>query len=231
MTVFSVSPECLGLGLRVGAIVFRDVRIAVASDELRAEIAEEVRTVRRRFANMAEVRSLPELKKLDEILRTVGVKPRSYPPSTQKLIEYALKRGSLPAVNNFVDAYNLVSLRTLYSLGAHDLDLVALPIGLRLLQGDETFRPLGSAEDSSVTFGEFAYVDADKRVICRLDSLQADLSKVTSQTANVLLIIEGTTLHPLEQVEQMFADAIGTVQRHCGGRVETVVLPSTLWRS
>jgi B3/4 domain len=145
---------------------------------------------------MAEVRSLPELKKLDQILRTVGVNPRRYPPSTQKLMEYALKRESLPAVNNFVDASNLVSLRTRYSLGAHDLDRIALPIGLRLLQGDETFRPLGSSEDSSVTVGEFAYVDAEKRVICRLDSLQADFSKVTSQTANIVLIIEGTTSHP-----------------------------------
>src|SRR5262245_19581159 len=119
MTVFSVSPECLDLGLRAGAIVFRGVTIAVASDELRSEIAEEVRILRGRFASMAEVRSLPEFKKLDEILRAVSVKPRRYPPSTQKLIEYALKRQSLPTVNNFVDAYNLVSLRTRYSLGAH----------------------------------------------------------------------------------------------------------------
>jgi DNA/RNA-binding domain of Phe-tRNA-synthetase-like protein len=228
MTVFSVSPECLDLGLRAGAIVFRGVSIAVASDELKAQIAEEVRTLRGRFANMSEVRSLPELKKLDEILQKVGVKPRRYPPSTQKLIEYALKRESLPTVNNFVDAYNLVSLRTRYSLGAHDLERVALPIDLRLLRGGETFRPLGSAEDSSVTVGEFAYVDADQRVICRLDSLQADFSKVTLNTADIILIIEGTTSHPLQHIEQMFADTMGTVLRHCGGRVETVVLPSSL---
>ena len=227
MTVFSVSPECLGLGLRAGAIVFHGVRIAIASPELSAEIAEEVRAIRQRFASMAEVRVLPESRKLDEILRTVGVKPRRYPPSTQKLMEYALKRGSLPAVNNFVDAYNLLSLRTRYSLGAHDLDRVALPISLGLLQGNETFRPLGSAQDSSVTAGEFGYVDADQRVICRLDSLQADFSRVTSQTSNIILIIEGTTLHPLQQVEQMFADMIDTIQRHCGGRVGKVVLPGT----
>jgi DNA/RNA-binding domain of Phe-tRNA-synthetase-like protein len=226
MSVFSVSQECLDLGLRAGAIVFREVRIAPASDELRSEVAQEVQDVRQRFASMAEVRSLPELTKLAEILRRVGVKPRAHPPSTQKLIEYTLKRGSLPAVNNFVDAYNLVSLRTRYSLGAHDLDRITLPIELRLLQGDESFRPLGNAEDTSIPRGQFAYVDADHRVICRLDSLQADFSKLTSATSSVLLIIEGTTSHSLEQVEQVFADAIASIQRHSSGLVESIILPS-----
>ena len=34
----------------------------------------------------------------------------------------ALRRGDLPLINSLVDAYNLVSVRSLCSLGAHDLD-------------------------------------------------------------------------------------------------------------
>ena len=120
MSTFLVSQDCLDLGLRAGAFVLEDVQIAVASQEPRLQIDDEVQRIRTQFASPAEIRSIAELMKLYEILRSVGVKPRSHPPSPQKLLESAWKRGKLPEVNNLVDAYNLVSLRTRCSLGAHD---------------------------------------------------------------------------------------------------------------
>ena len=70
--------------------------------------------------------------------------------------------------------------------------------------------------------GEFGYVDANDRVICRLDSLQAEFSKVTADTKNALLIIEATTAHDAQRLEQVFAETAATVQHHCGGKVEIV---------
>ena len=93
-----------------------------------------------------------------DILRTVGVNPRTLPPSTESLLRYALRRGALPVINNLVDAYNLVSVRTKSSLGAHDLDRIETPVQLRLLQSGERFTPLGGAEGQDVTAGEFGYV-------------------------------------------------------------------------
>lgn len=226
MSTFLVSQDCLDLGLRAGAIVLRDVRITHASPELRSQIDDEVETIRRQFNIPAEVRSIPEVVKVHEILRNVGVKPRSHPPSTQKLIEFALKRGTLPAVNNLVDTYNLVSLRTKCSLGAHDLDRIVLPIELRLFRGDESFRPLGSSENRPVNRGEFGYVDAENRVICRLNSLQAEFSKVTPDTVNALLIIEATTAHRPEQLETTFSETTSTVNHYCGGQAEVVAIPT-----
>ena len=185
-----MSQDCADLGLRAGAFVLEDVQIAEASQELRSQIDDEVQRIRSEFASPAEIRSIAELVKLYEILRSVGVKPRSHPPSTQKLLESAWRRGKLPEVNNLVDAYNLVSLLTRCSLGAHDLDRLAVPVELRLFRGNESFRPLGSREDQQVNRGEFGYVDAENRVICRLDSLQADFSKVTTDTTQALLIVE-----------------------------------------
>jgi DNA/RNA-binding domain of Phe-tRNA-synthetase-like protein len=215
----------LDVGLRAGAIVLRDVRIAAVSTELRSQIDDEVQRVRGEFSKRADIRLLPEIVQLHKILRAVGVKPRNHPPSTQKLLEFALQRGTLPKVNTLVDAYNLMSVRTRCSLGAHDLDLIATPVELRLFRGDEHFRPLGGNEDSAVNTGEFGYVDAENRVICRLDSLQADFSKVTTETANVLLIIESTVVHAAEQLNAVFAETESTIHHHCGGQTEAVVLP------
>lgn len=225
MSRFLVSQDCLDLGLRAGAILLRDIQVNDSSNQLRSQIVDETNRVRAQFTDVAEIRELPEFVKHHEILRAVGIRPRSHPPSTQKLMELALKRGELPAVNNLVDAYNLISLRTRCSLGAHDVDRIALPVELCLFEGDENFRPLGSDEDKQINRGEFGYVDADRRVICRLDSRQAEFSKVTAETTTALLIIESTTAQAVEQLERVFAETMAIVGENCGGSSEIVAFP------
>ena len=224
-TIFTESEDCFDLGLRAGAIVFRSVRISPASPELRTEIAQEVGRIRARLSSPAEIRSIPEIARAHDILRTVGVKPSTLPPSTEGLLRYALRRGALPVINNLVDAYNLVSVRTKSSLGAHDLDRIETPVELRLLHRGERFIPLGSAEEQDVTAGEFGYVDALDRVICRLDVQQADFSKVTATTTNVLLIIEATTVHDPVRLRRVFEETEEVVTHHCGGEAEVVAFP------
>src|SRR5262245_33356727 len=111
-------------------------------------------------------------------------------------------------------------------MGAHDLDRIALPVSRRLLTGKESFTPLGKDAPTAVTAGEFGYVDAQDRVLCRLDLLQADFSKVTEATKNALLIIEGTAAHSPAILRQTFTDAIELLTRYCGGSAEIIALPA-----
>jgi DNA/RNA-binding domain of Phe-tRNA-synthetase-like protein len=201
------------------------LHIAAAGPTLRSEVAREVGTIRTRFANAAAIRSAPEVAPFQELLRLVGVNPRREQPSVERLLNFALKRGDLPAVNTLVDAYNLVSVRSFCSLGAHDLDRIALPVTLRLLTGQEAFTPLGSEVEIPVIPGEYGYVDAQNRVLCRLDILQAEFSKVTMDTVNVLLIVEGTAAHPPAVLRRVFDDVKEMVTRHCGGTAEVVAYP------
>jgi DNA/RNA-binding domain of Phe-tRNA-synthetase-like protein len=223
--IFIVAEECLKLGLRAGAVLFRDVHVSSAAASLRTEIASAVQAIHARFPNPQAVSSLTEVAAFRDILGKVGVNPRKEQPSVERLIAFALKRGDLPAINSLVDAYNLVSVRSLCSLGAHDLDRIALPVSLRLLTGRETFTPLGRDNPMSIVPGEFGYVDAVDRVLCRLDLLQAEFSKVTTSTVNALLIIEGTSAHSPELLRQTFDEAIALVTRFCGGSAELVALP------
>jgi DNA/RNA-binding domain of Phe-tRNA-synthetase-like protein len=223
--IVRVASECVKLGLWAGAVAARGIRVAESGVALRGEIAGEVAALRARFADAQAVRSLPEVAQFQDILRRAGVNPRRLQPSVERLLLSALKRGQLPAVNNLVDAYNLVSVRTLCSLGAHDLDRIALPVQLRPLTGQETFTPLGSDRPEPVVAGEFGYVDAAGRLLCRLDVLQADFSKVTSETVNALVIVEGTTAHAPESIRRAFAEVLEAIPRHCGGTAEVVALP------
>jgi DNA/RNA-binding domain of Phe-tRNA-synthetase-like protein len=224
MTSFVVAPECTELGLRAGAMVFRDVRVTAAAPGLRTEIAQEVAAIRARFS-AAAIRSCPQVSRCRQIHQLVGVKARKEQPSVERLLGLALKRGDLPLINNLVDAYNLVSIRSLCSLGAHDLDKIATPVHLRLLTGQESFIPLGSSSETGIRGGEYGYVDALDRLLCRLDVVQAEFSKVTAQSANVLLIIEGTMAHSREAMRQAFTDVTAVVTRYCGGTAEVVAFP------
>ncbi|MBM4072395.1 MAG: hypothetical protein FJ271_26225 [Planctomycetes bacterium] len=216
--IFNVHQPCRNLGLRAGAILFRDLRIGPRCPELNDEIAREVAATRGRFPDAKK----PEVSAFLDILRSVGVNPRKVQHSVEKLLACALKRGDLPAINNFVDTYNLLSLRSLCSLGAHDVDRLTLPVTLRLLQGDETFTPLGRAAPEPVRPGEFGYVAGDNRLLCRLDVMQADFSKVTDATRNALLIIEATASHSPATVRGVFDAALDLVPRFCGGSGEIV---------
>jgi DNA/RNA-binding domain of Phe-tRNA-synthetase-like protein len=221
---FLVTDDCRRLGLRAGALRFRNVAVSETPAELQSAVAGEAEAVRARFASPAAIRAVPEVVAFQQLLRRAGAQPRRDQPSVERLLSFALKRGTLPAINSFVDAYNLVSIRTLCSLGAHDVDRIALPITLRLLNGSESFTPLGADTPVPVTAGEFGYVDAAGRVLCRLDVLQADFSKVTNATRNAVLIIEGTASHPDAALSRAFAEA-AEITRWCGGAVETLALP------
>lgn len=222
---FAVAEECARIGLRAGAVVFRGVRVTASDAALRGQIAKEVETVRGRFADAGAIRSAGEAAGFHEVLRKVGVNPRREPPSVERLLTFARKRGDLPAINSLVDAYNLVSIRWLCSLGAHDLDRFTPPAALRLLTGAESFTPLGATAPATVVPGEYGYVDADGRVLCRLDLLQADFSKVTTDTVNALLIIEGTAAHAADGLRQAFSDAVELIMRTCGGTAEAIAFP------
>jgi DNA/RNA-binding domain of Phe-tRNA-synthetase-like protein len=222
---FLVAGDCLQLGLRAGAVLFRNVSVTPAGPALRSDIRREIQTIRTRFADLAAVRAAPEVVGFQDLLRKAGVNPRREQPSVERLLSFALKRSELPAINSLVDAYNLVSIRWLCSLGAHDLDRITPPVALRLLTGSETFTPLGRDTAVAMTPGEYGYVDAADRVLCRLDILQAEFSKVTVETVNALLIVEGTAGHAPDVLRQAFADVIDLVTHYCGGTAEVIAFP------
>jgi DNA/RNA-binding domain of Phe-tRNA-synthetase-like protein len=224
--MFRVAQECIELGLRAGAIVFRGVRVGPAGPELRAEIAREAEGIRSRFDGPAAIRAGAEVRPFHDLLRKAGANPRRDQNSVERLLTFAYKKGDLPAINALVDAYNLVSLRRGLSLGAHDLDCITPPVTLRLLTGAEPFRPLGGGEPAAANPGEFGYVDDQGRLLCRLDVLQADFSKVTEATRNAILIVEGTAAHDPEFLRRTVKEVTAAVTRYCGGTAEVAAWPA-----
>ncbi|MCH2116977.1 MAG: hypothetical protein MK161_04690 [Pirellulales bacterium] len=133
--------------------------------------------------------------------QAVGRSPKKYPCSIESLIGFLQRRGQLPSINLAVDIYNLVSLETRLTMGAHDLDQVDGNITLRLAQGEERFLPLGCETVESVRAGEYCYCD-DTEVLCRLDYKQCDKTKLSVDTRRCLFILQGNKNTPEEMLQQ-----------------------------
>jgi DNA/RNA-binding domain of Phe-tRNA-synthetase-like protein len=93
--MFRIDEACLQWGLRAGAIIFRNLRIAPAPPELRAEIDREIREVRSQFASPSAVRSCAEVAAFQQLHRRAGVSPRKKQSSVERLLLFGGKQRPL----------------------------------------------------------------------------------------------------------------------------------------
>lgn len=156
----------------------------------------------------------------------VGRSNRDYVASPENLLIRFLKKGIFPHINTIVDIYNLISLESRLALGAHDIDHVKGNITLRLTDGNENFIPLGSTEPMRVFPHEYAYIDDGNNIVCRLEVLQVEPTKVTINSHDIFFIIQGN-----QNTEQTYvinyANQLGAlITKYSGGDFSIIYPPS-----
>jgi DNA/RNA-binding domain of Phe-tRNA-synthetase-like protein len=216
--MLEVAADLLELGLCAGAVVARGVRGGKTPPELLAYRKQAGARLAAFWKNRS-ISAHPAIAEYHRLHEQFGA--RGQVPAPEKLITYIRRKKDLTAAGPVVDCYNLVSARTLLSIGAHDLAKFTPPITLRSCTPKDMYTPLGQTDPVSVA-GEYAYVDADYRVICRLEVLQGDFSKVTAETRDVVFFLQGNRLLPstiLLKGAWLLAEMI---TRFCGGSCELV---------
>jgi len=158
-----------------------------------------------------------------QMYRSFGTKPGDYRPSAEALVRRALKTGGLPTINTAVDAYNAVSLRHLIPMGGFDLDRVAGDIRLRFSAGGEEFTPLGSDKTEETYVGEVVYADDERILTRRWNYRDCDETKITEETRNAVLFIDGPEGVPRSSVEKALLDLGRFLRDVCGGDIRSGV--------
>ena len=148
---------------------------------------------------------------------TVGRSNRKFPSSSERMLAIFLKYGFIAPINLAVDIYNCVSLETLLSLGAHDIDKIRGNISLRLTDGSEHFTPLGKEGEESVPAGEYAYVEDGGEVLCRMECRQAERTKVTVESRHLFYMIQGNANTEAANVAAAVDKLVELPKRYCGG--------------
>jgi DNA/RNA-binding domain of Phe-tRNA-synthetase-like protein len=149
----------------------------------------------------------------------VGRSNRRFPSSAESLVGLYQRKGIVPRINPAVDIYNLVSLETRLSLGAHDIRHIRGDIRLCMTEGNERFLALGADAPEQVPAGEYAYVDDSGEILCRLEYRQCERTRVTTATRDVFCILQGHAGTPTTMLEGALARWVELTTTLCGGRM------------
>ena len=130
------------------------------------------------------------------------------------------------SINLAVDLYNVVSLETLLTLGAHDGAKVNGNVRLKIATGKEHFLPLGSEKTERVAAGDYCYVDDTDEVLCRLDYKQTDKTKITPETTHGFFIIQGNPATSQDQLAAAVDRLVALIRQYCADRETEIYTPS-----
>lgn len=201
--------------LRIGVAYVAGVHVRErdeALDELKQKTAETLQT---RYKGI-NIGSLERIKAYRELYRQFGVDPGKRNPSAEALLRRVVNGRGLPAINPVVDSYNLASVETLIPMAAYDASRVTFPVELRFSPGGEILESIGG-EPIPIETGELVYAD-QARVICLdFNHRDADHTKITAATSDVLLFVDGCGITPIEDVQDALDLASSRIIRSAGG--------------
>ncbi len=116
----------------------------------------------------------------------LGIDPTKVRPSSEALLRRFLNTGSIPRINNVVDAGNLASMETLIPIGIYDLDKINGRLVLRLAYEHERFTDI-SRYEHKLTGKEIVLAD-DNGIVHLFPHRDALRTCVTDNTAHILII-------------------------------------------
>lgn len=209
-----VTPEVARLGICVAMARFRGANVSNRSNPLEKRKKEALDAI-----CAIDIEAHPVLVAYRELHRLVGVE--GVVPPAQHLIRLAKANGRLPNINTVVDCYNLVSAQTGFSIGAHDCTHLRGDVAFRITRGSERYRPLGEPNPVPVKTGQYACMD-DEKIICLMDVKQCEETRITKQTSDFVLYVQGNSRTTPHDVQDGLQQLGALVTEICGGTYEIV---------
>lgn len=189
-----------------------------ALQRFKGDVTEEIKQI----YSLATVKDVPIFRAYRDFFWRIGIDPTKNRPAAEALIRRILAGKLLPSINTLVDAYNLASIKSCISIGAFDVARVKGDLVLRLARKGEEFTGIGM-EKPIVLEGNEAVVSDSEKLIAIYPYRDADETKVTEKTRDVLLLICGAPGISEEVLEDAARVTTDYVTRFCGGegRLET----------
>jgi len=202
-------------GLRVLVVHVNGVgveREKVELQQFKEKVIEEIK----RTYDLATVKDVPVFRAYRDFFWRIGTDPTKNRPAAEALIRRVLAGKPLPTINTFVDAYNLASIKSCIAMGAFDMGKLSGDLVLRFAQKGGKFLGIGMGKPTELKGNELVVSDAEK-LIAIYPYRDADETKVTLATKNVLLLICGAPGIEEKILEDTAQTAIEHVTRFCGG--------------
>jgi len=145
-----------------------------------------------------------------------GIDPTKIRPAAEALVRRILAGKPIPLINNVVDSYNLASIKTEVALAAFNRDELKGGLLMRTAKSGEQFLGIGMNEVMQLEGREIVICDEEK-LVAVYPYRDADKSKVSSGTRNVMLLVCGVPGIDKEILSGAGRVALELVTKFCGG--------------
>lgn len=166
--------------------------------------------------DLDSLRDLPIFRVYRDFFWRVGIDPTKIRPASEALVRRILAGKSIPRINALVDSYNLASIKTEIAIAAFDQDKLEGELRLRYARAGEIFRGIGWPEERKLRGGEIVASDT-RKLVAIYPYRDADDSKITAQTKQVLLLICGVPGIEEQKLKEATQVTIEYITRFCGG--------------
>lgn len=202
--------------LAIGVVIAIGIDNRGDSEPAAAFLREQVDAIRSTWSH-DRLETDPRIVSWRDAYRTFGAKPKKHRSSVENAIRVILDGAAFPSINKVVDAYNAISLKHCVPAGGDDLNRIVGDIVLTFAKGDERFVPLNRTDSMAPKPGEVIYRD-DEDVLCRRwNWRECDKSKMTAESTNLCLVVEGLPPVFAQEVSCVSAELCEAIERFCGG--------------
>jgi len=211
--------EALFPDLKVLVCRIENVTVKATDPGLESFKEEVIREVRDSY-DVESVKDEPAFRAYRDFFWKIKVDPTKSRPAAEALIRRVVSGKPLPRINTLVDAYNLASIKTEIAIAAFDADHLRGDLTMRYAMEDERFLGIGMEKPLSLQGGEIVISDEEKMVAI-YPYRDAEGSKVTEATRNVLLLFCGVPGISLEKLHEAMRVASDFITRFCDGVAKT----------
>jgi DNA/RNA-binding domain of Phe-tRNA-synthetase-like protein len=192
------------------------VKVAKSGDELEAFSQEIFSDVKSKYT-LDNLKELPIFRAYRDFFWHVGIDPTKVRPAAEALIRRILAGKTIPRINNVVDSYNLASIKTEVALAAFNRDELIGDLMMRQSKVGEKFLGISMNEPTTLTGSEVVIADSEK-LVAIYPHRDADISKVTNSTRNILLLICGVPGIDIIILNNAREHAEKYITKFCGGK-------------
>jgi DNA/RNA-binding domain of Phe-tRNA-synthetase-like protein len=193
----------------------RGVKVSEAPDSRLEKFKEEVFAEVKRKFTLEGLKDEPVFRAYRDFFWKIGIDPTKVRPAAEALIRRILGGRSVPRINTAVDAYNLASISTCIAIAAFDLNRLNGNVAMRFANRGESFMGIGMDKAVTLTGGEIIMSDR-ARLIAIYPYRDADYSKITIETRDLMLVSCGVPGVELDQLKETADKASDFVTRFCG---------------
>lgn len=189
------------------------VRCEVKNSNHDKELWNTIEAFTARFTEstrMDQIKLRPAILATREVYKKLGKDPNRYRPAGEALCRRILKGQPLYQIDTLVDLINLVSLKTGYSIGGFDEDLIEGDLLLGVGKAGEPFEAIGRGSLNI----EGLPVYRDKLGGIGTPTSDEERTKITSQTTRLLMLINGYS--GPEGLQEAADYSVALLKKHAG---------------